>query len=68
MKTFHPVHINKIRSGDTVLHDNKEITVCNKDIKSDAFMGRTLFGDSYCLGYRSVLKINFNTPKIPLKV
>jgi hypothetical protein len=67
MKTI-PVHINKIQIGDTVLHNDKTMTVCNSDLKSDLFIGRTLFGDSYCMGYKPVMKVVFDTPKIPLKV
>ena len=43
-------HISRIRAGDTILHDNKSMTVCNKDIKHDSFMGITIFGDCYRLG------------------
>ena len=50
-------HIKDIKAGDIVLFHGVEKTVTEKDIKEDAFMGRTLFGDSYCLGYRAVLKV-----------
>lgn len=36
--TIQDTHISIIRSGDTVLHNGKVITVCNNDIKS-GFMG-----------------------------
>lgn len=45
------VHISQIRAGDTILHtDGKVRTVCPSNITKDAFMGITLFGDSYRLG------------------
>ncbi|EIK2434374.1 hypothetical protein LJZ24_004659 [Escherichia coli] len=47
-------HINDIKPGDTVLRDGELLTVTARDIKHDSFMGRTLFGDSYNLGYNLV--------------
>ncbi|EON1607173.1 hypothetical protein ACLN7E_004591 [Escherichia coli] len=47
-------HINDIKPGDTVLRDGELWTVTSRDIKHDSFMGRTLFGDSYNLGYNLV--------------
>lgn len=47
-------HINDIKPGDTVLRDGELLTVTAKDINDDCFMGRTLFGDSYNLGYTLV--------------
>lgn len=55
------VHVSSIRAADTVFHQGKAQTVCAKDLKSDAFMGRTLFGDSYVLGRKLVLQIVMNT-------
>jgi len=55
------VHVSSIRAADTVFHQGKAQTVCAKDLKSDAFMGRTLFGDSYVLGRKPVLQIVMNT-------
>ena len=51
-----PVHISLIRVGDAVLHNGKEMTVCVKDMRRDSFMGSLLFGDSYRLGTRLVLR------------
>lgn len=51
------VHISQIRVGDTVLHNLQEKTVSGTDLKHDKFIGTTLFGDSYNLGYRKVRKI-----------
>lgn len=49
--------ITLIRPSDTVFHHGKARTVCPGDIKHDGFMGRTLFGDSYVLGRRPVLRL-----------
>ena len=46
-------HISQVRAGDTVRHNGKEMTVCNKDLKR-GFCGLTMFGDSYRLGTRPV--------------
>lgn len=52
-------HIEDIQSGDTILCPNNKIrTVSGTDIKHDKLMGRTLFGDSYRLGYVPVKKLN----------
>lgn len=54
------VHISCIKSGDTIIHnDGKLTTVCISNIKKDSFMGITLFGDSYKLGYQLVKKVEF---------
>lgn len=44
------IHINDIRSGDTVFHNGELRTVCKSDIKRGGFMGTSLFGDSYRSG------------------
>ena len=51
------VHIDDIKIGDIVLHDDKPMTVGRENIKHSAFMGRTLFGDSYHLGYKPVIRL-----------
>lgn len=51
------VHISAIKVGDTVKHDGAIRTVCANDLKSCPFMGITLFGDSYQLGYKLVDKV-----------
>ena len=51
------VHISRIRIGDTVCHNNKIRTVCNRTLKYSEFMGVTLFGDSYNIGYKMVEKV-----------
>lgn len=53
-------HINDIKPGDTVLRGGELWTVTGRDIKHDAFMGRTLFGDSYNLGCNLVTVAIFN--------
>lgn len=55
--TIEKTHIKDIKVGDTVLFHGVEKTVTAKDIKEDSFMGVTLFGDSYRLGYLAVLKV-----------
>lgn len=54
------VHISRIRVGDTIRHNNEVKTVSGNNIKTCRFMGTTLFGDSYSLGYKLVTRINFN--------
>ncbi len=51
------VHISLIQASDTVFHDGKARTVCANDIRRDGFMGRTLFGDSYVLGRKPVVRV-----------
>ena len=50
-------HISRIRTGDTILHNNKTMTVCSHNIKRDDFMGISIFGDCYKLGTVPVLLI-----------
>ena len=51
------VHKNDIKNGDMILFDGKIRTVNNKNIKYDSFVGVTLFGYSYKLGYEKVKKV-----------
>jgi len=53
---FSEVHKSTIRPGDTVLHNEKLMTVCVNDIKKCEFMGLTIFGDSYMSGLKPVMK------------
>tara|TARA_R110000765_G_scaffold337033_1_gene427372 strand:- start:321 stop:494 length:174 start_codon:yes stop_codon:yes gene_type:complete len=53
------VHISKINIGDAILHDGKVRTVCKDNIKEGGFMGRSIFGDSYNLGYKTVQRVVF---------
>ena len=61
MKTTEQVHISKIGIGDTIIHDNHERTVCKSNIIHDSFMGTSLFGDSYNLGYKFVTRIKYKS-------
>jgi hypothetical protein len=56
--TTEQVHISKIRVGDTILRDGVMTTISGNNIKNCPFMGTTLFGDSYNLGYKLVTRIN----------
>lgn len=53
------VHISSIKIGDTILHNDEIKTVCKRVLKKCDFMGVSLFGDSYNLGHKPVIKINF---------
>lgn len=53
MKT-RKIHISDVRPGDTVIHDGALRTVSRSDIRRSEFMGVTLFGDCYRLGYKPV--------------
>ena len=53
------VHKNDIKAGDTILHDNVIKTITSTNIKYSEFMGASLFGDSYNLGYKLVKKVIF---------
>ena len=54
--SFAAVDKSTIRHGDVILHNDKEVTVSVADITSNEFMGICIFGDSYQLGYKKVLK------------
>ena len=54
--TIKKVHISTINVGDTVEHDGVLMTVGANNIKNGGFMGTTLFGDSYAMGHKPVLK------------
>lgn len=66
-----PVHISQISAGDTIEHNGKLTTVSANNIKRDAFMGTSLFGDTYKLGYKPVQKvvawIGENGKQIPVR-
>ena len=49
--------IYNIRSGDTVIHNDKFMTVCSSDIKRSELMGLSLFGDNYHCGNKKVIKV-----------
>lgn len=54
------VHIDNIKSGDTIEHNGQIKTVSKKDIKIGGFMGTTIFGDSYSIGHKKVTLIKLN--------
>lgn len=60
-------HINSVKPGDAVLHNGREQTVSKSDIRWSSFMGRSIFGDSYCHGHQQVMVRVFDTPRIPLQ-
>ena len=59
------VHISQIRVGDTILHDGVMTTISGNNIKRSEFIGTTLFGDSYNLGYKLVTRINLKPVTLP---
>jgi hypothetical protein len=57
MDKFEMVHISRIRSGDTIEHNGKIMTVCNNDFSYSELMGVSIFGDCYQLGNKLVKRI-----------
>tara|TARA_R110000765_G_scaffold356661_2_gene446764 strand:- start:446 stop:637 length:192 start_codon:yes stop_codon:yes gene_type:complete len=53
--TFVEVHKSLVKSGDTIKHNDKEMTVCSSDITRCEFFGIKIFGDSYRLGTKKVI-------------
>ena len=58
MDSFYCINVNieEIRAGDTILHNEKLTTVCDSDIKYCSFMGNSIFGDTYVMGRKKVVK------------
>lgn len=54
------VHISEIKFGDAIIHNGELKTVSVNDIKHCKFMGRTIFGDSYSLGYKLITRVYCN--------
>ncbi len=50
------VHISDIKVGDVVVIGGEAKTVGKLDIKEDAFMGKTLYGNSYKLGTQTIAR------------
>lgn len=50
-------HIRNIKIGDSILFDGVLKTVGRNNIKFCPLMGKTIFGDSFNLGYKKVLKV-----------
>lgn len=61
-KYIEEVDISEIQPGDIVLKDNKEITLCKKDI-THGFMGKCILGDSYMLGLIKVKRVVYKHVK-----
>ncbi len=53
------VHISEVKAGYTILHEDSLRTVSANDIKTDGFLGDTLFGDSYNAGMKNVILVGF---------
>ena len=53
------VHISTLAVGDTVIHNNKILTIGNNNINHCLFMGTSIFGDSYKIGLVPVQKVIF---------
>lgn len=53
---FESVHKSKIMAGDTIYHNGRLMTVCSGDISLDNFVGICVFGDSYMLGTKNVIR------------
>ena len=57
------VNIKEIKHGDTILHNGEFHTVDRTHFKNCPFMGLTLLGDSYNLGYKPVKKVHIYKAK-----
>jgi hypothetical protein len=51
------VDISNIGAGDLIIHDGQMRTVNRNNIGGDAFIGKTVFGDSYHSGHKKVKKV-----------
>lgn len=47
-------HISQVKAGDTILYRGEIKTLCQSNIKHGGFMGKTIWGDCYKLGYEKV--------------
>ena len=55
-------HISRVLVGDIITcRDGEKRTVCQKDIKENCFLGRSIFGDSW--NYGSIL---VETEEVPM--
>lgn len=58
-------HISDIQVGDVILRsDGKLWTVGRRDIKKCPFMGIGLFGDSYELGTKPVIRVELEWKRL----
>jgi len=51
------VNIKNVSAGDVILIDGIEHTVSRTDIKYSSFMGKSIKGNTYNLGYKLVDKV-----------
>lgn len=51
------IHIDDIKPGDTVWHNDELKTVTLSNLTYNVGIGTSLFGDSYQLGYKPVVLI-----------
>ena len=51
------VSVDTIQSGDTIMIDDKPTTVTSNNIRYDAFMGISIFGNSYFKEDRKLKKV-----------
>jgi len=51
------VHISTVSVGDTVLHYGKARTVGRENLSYELLMGHCIFGDSYRVGTKPVIKL-----------
>lgn len=60
--TIENIHINLVKVGDTILHNGDIRTLGKNNIKHSEFMGTTIWGDSYHIGYKPVKLVKFIKP------
>lgn len=67
MSAFYFSEVDKsvIRNGDVILHNGREMTVNSSDITT-GFCGICIFGDSYSLGRKKVLKGKLKVSSVEL--
>jgi hypothetical protein len=51
------VHISQVHAGSLIAHYGELKTVCDSDIRKCNFMGKSIFGDSYCSGHKPVIVV-----------
>lgn len=50
------IHISQVRVGDVILHENTIKTLSAQYLKKNGFMNTSIWGDSYELGTKPVIK------------
>lgn len=56
-REYKAVRISELQVGDTIMHHGVLRTVSRCDLRSNSFYGDTVFGDSYMLGHKPVIKV-----------